>query len=180
MSSEQSLTRHIDYRRSALSQAQLSGSLSLSELSRTAEVVVPGSDAEVAASIVVDEDAQRRVKLSGRVQTTLVLPCQRCLQPTEQPIDVVIGGIVVASDEAAAAVPREYEPIMAGDGTLDLHALVDDELLLALPMTVQCDRPDCRAVYDREPEPPAEPSTSDKPNPFAALASLKSDDDKSR
>ena len=50
----------------------------------------------------------------------------------------------------------------------------------ALPMIVQCDRPECRAAYDTEQKPPEDAPAQQKPNPFAALASLKRDDDESR
>ncbi|HET7314719.1 YceD family protein [Salinisphaera sp.] len=176
------MTRQIDYRRRALDEVLLEGYLTLSELPRTREVVVADSGAPVDVRLVFNEDAQRRVVLTGRVQTTLVLACQRCLQPTEKAIDADVAGIVVAGDEAAAAVPRAWEPILAEGDMLDVHALVDDELLLALPMTVQCDRPQCRAAYDNdtEQETPEDRPAREKPNPFAALASLKRDDDRSR
>ncbi len=174
------MTRRIDYRRRALDNTRLSGRLSLSELPRTREVVVADSGAPVDVSLLLEEDVQRRVVLTGRVQTRLMLPCQRCLEPTEEALDVEVAGIVVASDEAAAAVPREWEPILTEGDMLDVHALIDDELLLALPMIVQCDRPECRAAYDSEQKTPAHSPARDKPNPFAALASLKRDDDEPR
>lgn len=138
------------------------------------------SGVPVDVSLLLNEDAQRRVVLTGRVQAKLMLACQRCLQPTEQVIEVDVAGIVVASDEAAAAVPREWEPILADGDMLDGHALIDDELLLALPMTVQCDRPECRAAYDNEQDTPEDSPAREKPNPFAVLASLKRDDDEPR
>ncbi|AWN16998.1 DUF177 domain-containing protein [Salinisphaera sp. LB1] len=174
------MTRRIDYRRRAVDKARLTGRLSLSALPRTKAVVVVASDAPVEASLLLDEDNQRRVVLTGRVRTTLMLPCQRCLQPTAQAMDIDVAGIVVASDEAAAAVPREWEPILSEGDMLDVHALIDDELLLALPMIVQCDRPACRAAYDTEQKAPENSPAPDKPNPFAALASLKRDDDEPR
>lgn len=179
MSSGQQLTRLIDYRRRALGNARLSGCLALSDLPRTQQIVLADSGASVDVSLALEEDAQRRVILTGRVRTALMLACQRCLQPVEQTMDVNVAGIVVASDEAAAAVPREWEPILAESEMLDVHALVDDELLLALPMTVQCDRPECRVAYDTEQNAPETGPARDKPNPFAALASLKRDDNDS-
>ena len=78
----------------------------------------------------------------------------------------------------AARVPRDWEPMLADGQMLDLHALVDDELLLALPITVRCDRQSCRTAYeeDREQGAPVEDvPDSEKRNPFAALAALKAD-----
>lgn len=180
MSTGQQWARQLDYRRRAVDGSQIEGRLTLSDLPRTREVVVDGSQASVDVALAFEEDPQRRVVLTGRVKTALMLACQRCLQPTEVPMDFRAAGVVVSSDEAAAAVPRQWEPILTEGDTLDVHALVDDELLLALPMTVQCDRPECRAAYDTEQKTPEEPPARDKPNPFAALASLKRDDDEPR
>jgi uncharacterized protein len=179
MSSVQQLARRIDYRRSALDGARHTGVLSLVELPRTRGVVSADSGAPVTVVLDFQEDAQRRVVMTGRVDTTLVLACQRCLEPVEQTMALDVAGIVVATDAAAAAVPRAWEPVMAEGETLDLHGLIDDELLLALPMTVQCDRPACRAAYASEQEAAEQTSARDKPNPFAALKSLKRDDDES-
>lgn len=178
MSSRQDLTRQIDFRRWALDKARFEGVLSLAELPRTRAAVAAGSGEEVAVTVGLEEDGQRRVLLSGWVRAVLALPCQRCLEVTEVPMDIGIGGMVVTSDRAAAEVPREHEPILATGEMLDLRGLVDDELLLALPMTVQCDRAGCRAAYDKT-SPEAQAPVA-KANPFAALASLKAGDDESR
>lgn len=180
MSSEQQLTRRVPFRQSALDKARFAGVVTLADLPRTRDAVTADSGAPVEVSVAFDEDTQRRVIVSGGAKTSLTLACQRCLEPTERAMAIDVDGIVVVSDAEAAAVPRAWEPIMADSETLDLHALIDDELILALPMTVQCDRPECRAAYESKQETSEPAPTREKPNPFAVLSSLKSDDDESR
>lgn len=181
MSTDQQLKQWVDYRRQAVNGATLAGQLDLARVPRTRDVVVADSGAAIDVTVHLTEDAQRRVMLTGRVHTVLTLACQRCLEPTEQPMAIDVAGIVVASDAQAAEVPHEWEPMLAQEEQLDLHALIDDELLLALPMSVKCDRPSCQAAYDREPAVPDDESRAhDKPNPFAVLASLKRDDNQSQ
>ncbi|RJS95366.1 YceD family protein [Salinisphaera sp. Q1T1-3] len=178
MSAQGSFPRHIDYRRAALEQRSFDGVLTLASLPRTADIVVEDTTADVSVALAFDEDVQRRVIVRGRAQTTLALPCQRCLEPADVPLDAEIVGMPVATDEAAAGVPRAWEPMLADGGTLDLYSLVDDELLLALPITVHCDRAACVAAYSQDTtdetigsaESDAE---SDRRNPFAALADWK-------
>lgn len=87
--------QQIDYRRRALDNTRLSGRLTLSDLPRTQEIVVADSGAPVDVSLVLEEDAQRRVMLTGRVQTLLMLACQRCLLPAEQAMDITVAGIEI-------------------------------------------------------------------------------------
>lgn len=182
MSSSQKLTRWVDYRRRAIQNVNLTGQLTLADVPRTKQIVYADTGEPITVLLYLDEDAQRRVMLTGSVQTTLQLECQRCLQSSDQPMVLSIAGIVVASDADAADVPREWEPMLADGDQLDLHALIDDELLLGLPMTVHCDRPDCRAAYESRPEEPAaqQDPIEEKPNPFAVLAALKRDDNQSQ
>ncbi|MDA3921500.1 MAG: YceD family protein [Salinisphaera sp.] len=170
------LARILDYRRLALTGQTLTGQLTLKQLPRTRGALAADEAPVIEVSLDFAEDAQRRVRLKGRAAGQLVMTCQRCLQSFETTVAADIAGVVVSDDDAAASVPREDEPILAGDGVIDIHELVDDELLLALPLVARCHRPECRAEY--EIEAPAEQISAGerKTNPFAVLQSLKSDE----
>lgn len=175
MSATDTFPRRLDFRRAALEGRSPSGTLSLDDLPRTRDVAVTGSSACITATLDFHEDSQRRVIVEGQAATTLRLPCQRCLEPADVPLALDIAGMAVSSDEAAAQVPREWEPMLADGESLDLYALIDDELLLGLPITVHCDRPECRARFDMTAETALEdtPAAEEKSNPFAALAALR-------
>jgi len=102
---------------------------------------------------------------------SIALQCQRCLAPVE--VSVVVDrrfGFVAGEDAAAALDATSDDDIIALTRTLDLRVLVEDELLLALPlvpMHAVCPTP--LAVHD------ADHSVDEAANPFAALAALKSD-----
>lgn len=149
-------------------------------MARLAAAVVrlPVSDAQV--ELAFAEDEQRRVRLAGRAVAPVVLRCQRCSTACELTIDTAVAGVVVADDAAAASVPHADEPILATGDWLDMQALVEDELLLALPMVVHCSNTACQTRYNSglasaQPDSSAEPRQADKPkdNPFAALEQLK-------
>jgi uncharacterized protein len=70
-----------------------------------------------------------------RVRASLIVTCQRSLEPFALPVtvDTRLGLIKLERDEAA--LPPEYEPLLvAEDGRLSPADVIEDELLLALPL----------------------------------------------
>jgi uncharacterized protein len=113
--------------------------------------------------------------------------CQRCLMPYRQPLDVAATYLIVASDEEADAVPLdddEVDPIV-GARQFDLYDLIEEELLLSLPLVPK--HAVCPSVHEAlvtgeagdiviERPPEDEPPRRDaSDNPFAALQALKRD-----
>jgi len=168
------LARSLDYRRMAQTGQTVTGQLSLKQLPRLKASIDSRTDVLVDAELYFAEDSQRRVRVTGHAAGELMLECQRCLESFACRVTADVAGVVVEDDDAAASVPREDEPIMAVEGTLDAHALVDDELLLALPLVARCNRSTCRADYIID-EPEHSAVEEEKPNPFAVLESLKRD-----
>jgi uncharacterized protein len=107
------------------------------------------------------------------LDTQVSLVCQRCLGPVETPLKFERWFHFVDGEEQAAALDAESEEdVLASTRALDLHALAEDELLLALPLVPRhevCPQPllpAATAALDEDAAPP---------NPFAALAALKRD-----
>jgi uncharacterized protein len=98
--------------------------------------------------------------------------CQRCLQPVAIDLDVTRALRFVADEATAEALDAESEDdVLALPRSLDLHELVEDELLLALPlvpMHAQCpQRLPTSAGFEA-----GQRDTEPVPHPFAALAGL--------
>jgi uncharacterized protein len=84
--------------------------------------------------------------VQGRVRADLHLQCQRCLSTFEWPLDTTLKLCFVADEGAAARVPGEYEPALAPGGRAQLASLVEEEVLLALPLVpVHADPARCEA-----------------------------------
>ena len=62
------------------------------------------------------------------------LQCQRCMQALEFPIDSTTRVGLIFSEADAAEVPEELEPVLAREGRISAGELVEEELLLALPI----------------------------------------------
>lgn len=118
---------------------------------------------------------EAEIRLHLVAHATVHLTCQRCLQPMAQPLEVDRTVRFVPGEEYAAQLDEESdEDVLALPRTLDLPALVEDELILALPivpMHEACPQP---LAYDGEAGTDVAEDGAERPNPFAALAALKS------
>ncbi|MBV8157230.1 MAG: DUF177 domain-containing protein, partial [Dyella sp.] len=73
--------------------------------------------------------------LDLRVQAPLTLTCQRTLEPFVLPVTVDSRLGLIRTEREEAALPPEVEPLLvADDGKLNLADVIEDELLLALPL----------------------------------------------
>lgn len=115
--------------------------------------------------------AQVWLHLAARAQVWR--ECQRCLAPVALDLEVARPLRFVASEALAAELDAECEDdVLALSQRLDLHQLVEDELLLALPLVPMhetCPQALPVAASDVAPGPQAITA----PRPFAALAQLK-------
>lgn len=107
-----------------------------------------------------------------RAQAVLPLVCQRCLEPAEVALEVDRAFRFVATEAQAEALDEEIEEdvlVLARD--FDLRTLVEDELLMALPLVPRhaaCPVPPRLSAQDADFD-----AVGQRPNPFAALAGLK-------
>ncbi len=114
--------------------------------------------------------AQAEIWLHLTVRAHVWRDCQRCLQPVALALDLARALRFVGDEATAEALDAECEDdVLALPRYLDLHGLVEDELLLALPlvpMHEQCpQRLPAAAGFDSA-DAPAEPAA----HPFAVLA----------
>jgi uncharacterized protein len=90
-------------------------------------------------------DGETRTHLHLRARTALRLTCQRCLQPVVVEFDVAPTLRFVRDEALAERLDEESdEDVLAMTSTLDLHDLLEDELILALPLVPrheQCPQP---------------------------------------
>lgn len=112
---------------------------------------------------------ERRLHLQAAAQVRR--ECQRCLQPVTLAL-IVDRVLRFVDDEATAASldPESEEDVLVASRQFDLQDLVEDELLLDMPLVPMhetCPSPLAESVADV----PAEPEA----HPFAALAALKRD-----
>lgn len=92
------------------------------------------------------------------VQGSARLVCQRCMGPLELPLRSEVRVALVTEEGEAARVPEDLEPMLAPGGRVTAGELVEEELLLALPIVpMHASGQPCAAeeVQAAEPERPA-------------------------
>ena len=154
----------------------LGGTWPLESLERLADSVHPGAAAEapevtwrLAGELRAAKGGQAEVWLHVSASAEVVLECQRCLKPVTEALQVERSFLFVQGEDAAAELDADSEDdVLALTRSLDARELVEDELLLALPIVPRhgvCPDP-LPVAQDDLPE-------DEKPNPFAKLAALK-------
>jgi uncharacterized protein len=112
--------------------------------------------------------------LDVRVQAPLTLTCQRTLEPFVLPVTVDSRLGLIRFEREEAALPPNVEPLLvADDGKLSLLDVIEDELLLALPLVPV--NPDSTLPEEVVGPGPEEVSSGEgrSDNPFAVLRELK-------
>ncbi|OUM03058.1 YceD family protein [Variovorax sp. JS1663] len=169
----------LDVRRLAETAATLSGEEPLQAYARlSVELATPADDARVRweASGACREDPAGHVVpwLHLTAGVTVPLVCQRCLAPVDVPLRVDRWFRFAADEDTAAAEDEESEEdVLVASRDFDLHALIEDELLMEIPVTPRHDRcPD--PVQLSAVDPDFDAAEAARPNPFAALEKLRS------
>lgn len=168
----QRLPKEIDPFRFAHNGLHLQGQLALSKMSRLAASLA-NDEGIVDVDMQFDIDELGTPYLAGRFKTTLTLICERCMEPMTINVDTECLLGFVKSEYKAEQLAEQYEPwFVENDEPVDPIRIVEDELILALPLVPRHDY-SCLpedAWYSGEKEGEAEKPAS----PFAVLSVLKS------
>lgn len=105
--------------------------------------------------------------IEGRAEASVTMTCQRCLKDAEKLLAAEWLLAVVLTEEHADKLPSTYDAYFQLDAKMSLVALVEEELLLALPSIALHEQ--CEPIaFEQE-----ELVVLEKPNPFSALKALK-------
>ncbi|RYX97653.1 MAG: DUF177 domain-containing protein [Comamonadaceae bacterium] len=131
-------------------------------------------DWQAQAELRASPAAEDVVWLHLKAHTVIPLTCQRCMTAVATPLNVEQLYRFVDTEEIAMAEDDESEEdLLVMEPQFDLQALIEDELVMALPlvpMHEHCPSPQVFSAIDED-----FGATDDKkPNPFDVLAQLKS------
>ncbi len=139
------------------------GKLALGRLGRLADMIANPAEDEVELDLRFHRDGRTPV-VTGHVRAGLKVTCQRCLEPVDIAVDQAVNlGLVTSLDEGAL-LPEDYEPLLVGQERIRLADIVEDELILAIPLIPRHERCEMRGIRK---------DALERPNPFAVLADLK-------
>ncbi len=126
------LPERIDPVRLAERGGRLCGSLPVARLGRLAESLCDPAGA-VRVDVGFETDREGRHLARGPIKARLSVRCQRCLEPMDIVIDTELG-LAFVEEGGEAHPPEGYEPVPVGGGTISPAELIEDEIILALPM----------------------------------------------
>jgi uncharacterized protein len=158
----------IDSLEFARAQQQLRGSLPAAGLKRLEDVLfdTQGSlEYEVRGRV----DGRNRPQLSLKVKGRLHLQCQRCLELLDYELDVRNTLLLVGPGmQVDAELDDPDAPdVVEASPELDVAGLIEDEVLLSLPLAPRHPEGACESRLTGATDPAA------RPKPFAELAALK-------
>ena len=152
--------------------AQLVGRIPLASLGRLNELQQQTQGGvDLAMDFFLDE--QGVTCIQGQISTEVWLTCQRCLEPYQQLIDAKFILSPVTNDREAAMLPAPYEPLLVANTVVELSAIVEDEILLGIPIVTKHAPENCAVAVSYNIADGEEPITNEKVNPFKVLADLK-------
>jgi len=156
----------------ALRQGTLAGTVDVATMERAIDRLAPeGGASDVSWRITGTTDAMGRPALEIRLDGSVPLECQRCLQPFAWPVAQCTTLLLARNERDLAVLDAEDDEheVLLADAPQDAMTLIEDEVLLVLPFAPRCGRPVCAEAPLAAPE-LAVPRAS----AFAALAGLKS------
>jgi uncharacterized protein len=120
------------------------GEVRLSDLTRLTDGLL--SDEGMVSYRVRGSLEKGRPVLVLDVETTVMLLCQRCLEPCRQALQIE-RVFPIARDEAQLALWERDDPLLdalVAEPELDLLTLVEDEILLSLPVAPRHPEGECK------------------------------------
>jgi DUF177 domain-containing protein len=164
MPSDQS--RSINPLRLAKAKERITGKIQLDSLARLKGLLLDNKG-ELNYSLGFDYDESGVCIVESTIETQLILKCQRCFKPVDIEIHKSsLLGVVRDKDEFDS-LPSEYEPLELDDEIVTVEELIEDELLLSIPLSALHPEHDCSGTnkLDRV-------NAEAKRQPFAGLATL--------
>lgn len=157
----------------------LSGVMPWRQLPRLQEIAIAGTGDFDVELVFTCSDVLRLPMIAGFIRGTVMLECQRCLQPVAIPLDCRLATALVDHDSDGRPEQEGLESCLVEEERLFLQDFIEDEILLALPMVAkheQCEplRPLIEALpTDELGKNEAAAAPTGRSNPFAVLQDWK-------
>lgn len=146
-------------------QATLEGVLSLASMSRLMDLVASPAG-ETSIKMKFGRDSERRPFIDLTIETHLTLRCERCFENFDYPLSIKVSLSPVFDDNEASKIQDYYEPLLMENEQVILQDIVEDEILLNLPIIAKHTQNACPVIL-------SQPEDIKSESPFAILSKLK-------
>ncbi len=144
----------------------LTGSFTVSDLSALADLV-QNRDGCVNYELLFSRDSKGWINATGTISAHLILQCQRCLEAMTLEVQNKLRLAIVNNQKEAEFLPDNLEPYLTEDKKISLNKLIEEELLLALPLSPLHEQEECPAINQ------VRAHGAKRESPFSILKNLK-------
>lgn len=129
------LPQYLNPAKAAKTEERISAQMALSKLGRLKDRVL-NLDKNFTVNMAFYQDRDGYTVIAVQLNAELLLTCQRCMQPMV--LTLMSEGLLspVINDQAAKQLPSQYDPVILVDNKIHLWELVEEEILLNLPLIV--------------------------------------------
>ena len=133
-------------------------------------------------SLIFQRDDAGRSVVTGTCALEIRPTCQRCLGRVDIGLDCALSLALIGNEAQADDLPPALDPAVVEHDRLRPLDLVEEELLLALPLVPMHPVGDCpgHAAAHLEPSAPEVGDEETRENPFAVLAALRQAENESK
>lgn len=170
------IPRRIDARKLVQREQKLDGTVPPEGLPRLVSST-ESINGDVAVTLAFARSLQRHQVATGHIQLEVELLCQRCLQPVSEQIEADIAWGFVWSEEQGSSLPKSLDPVIQEGDELDLYQVLEDEILLNLPMVAYHDE-ECVSRGKFQSGGEESEAAEQQENPFKVLEQLKGSSNK--
>ncbi|MEX2132139.1 MAG: YceD family protein [Pseudohongiellaceae bacterium] len=171
------LPEYVDQRKIFTQQGDISGFVEFANLARLSECLTDGNGkVYVKLGFEVDGSGRKVIHVSLEAQAKVI--CQRCLEPMLVELADQVNLVVINDESAAVSLDRQFDPWLCTDHKIDLINLVDEQMVLCMPIVNLHQSGPCVTVktYDTKAsgtgKVPGAEGVPEKRNPFAVLEKL--------
>jgi len=164
---QKKLPERVDFLKQVERKACFEGAWPLSRFERLGDIISDNSG-DVTARLKFGISAGTRC-LDGSIEAELEMRCERCLEPVKKHIESGFRFGLITSEDEAEFLPKEFEPLLVTESEQSLIELIEDELLLSLPIVAKHDE-ECSEILQKHKQ--DEKGQHDTYRPFAALKDL--------
>lgn len=125
----------------------------------------------------IDESRQRLIQ--GKLRASVHVSCQRCLEPLAIELTDDIRLALIDNEDAIGSLDAGLDPWICADHKLELAGLVDEQLMLCMPIVNLHSVGDCLARVNYSTgavDGPLDAGRGNDENPFSVLKVLKEND----
>jgi len=124
---------------------------------------------EIKVHLVGENDDRNRCLVKAHITANLKLECQTSFEAIDYLIDTNVVYCSVTDEEQITRMDDDYEALLLDDGQVDIKQVIEDELILALPIAINktSEELKIKMSYGKLPKQAVE-----KKNPFRVLKGL--------